>query len=163
MVSKLIVVEAVAWSRPRPIRALEEPIRHGSGLLRAADLPSAGEGTVHATGAPVPGPVLGLILLAIGIAWRESRPDAAPLGSTALAGVANGLLGHLSLLFVPAAVGVVQQGGVLRSNGTAIAVALVASTVLTLAVTAAVFVWALRFASPPASSPSEAEPGRPGA
>jgi putative effector of murein hydrolase LrgA (UPF0299 family) len=50
----------------------------------------------------------------------------------------------LSLLFVPAAVGIVQQGGVLAANGLSIVVALVVSTVLTLAVTAAVFVWAAR-------------------
>ncbi|MDB5511717.1 MAG: lrgA family protein [Enterovirga sp.] len=114
-------------------------------ILLACQL--VGEGIVHLTGVPVPGPVLGLILLAACLWLREARFSAGrtPLAATPLAGTANGLLGHLSLLFVPAAVGVVQQGGVLARNGLPIVVALIASTVLTLAVTAAVFVWALRF------------------
>lgn len=107
-----------------------------------------GEGVVHVTHLPVPGPVFGLILLAVALAWRERLPRSQPLGATPLGSAANGLLGHLSLLFVPAAVGIVQQGGVLAANGAAIAVALVASTILTLTVTAGVFVWATRFAAP---------------
>lgn len=108
----------------------------------------AGEGVVHATGVPVPGPVIGLVLLAVGLVWRErTRPAEtdAPMSRAA-----NGLLGHLSLLFVPAAVGIVQQGAVLARSGATIAVALAASTMLTLAVTAGVFVWALRFVKPAA-------------
>ena len=103
-----------------------------------------GEGIVHLTGAPVPGPVIGLVLLAIALAVRERRGARLPLGDTALARAAGGLLVHLSLLFVPAAVGIVQQGGVLAANGLSIIVALVVSTVLALAVTAVVFVWAAR-------------------
>lgn len=109
-----------------------------------------GEGMVHVSGAPVPGPVVGLVLLAIGLAWWERRRPAHPAVSAAgpLAAAADGLLGHLSLLFVPAAVGVVQQGAVLAANGVVLAVALVVSTILTLVVTAWVFVWATRFAAP---------------
>jgi holin-like protein len=103
-----------------------------------------GEGIVHVTGAPVPGPVIGLVLLAAGLTWRQRHGGGPPLRETPLGQVAGGLLGHLSLLFVPAAVGIVQQGGVLAANGLSIVVALVVSTVLTLAVTAAVFVWAAR-------------------
>lgn len=111
----------------------------------------AGEGVVHATGVPVPGPVIGLVLLAIGLVWRERT---SPAGADApMARAANGLLGHLSLLFVPAAVGIVQQGAVLARSGATIAVALVASTLLTLAVTAGVFVWALRFVARPETRP----------
>lgn len=107
----------------------------------------AGEGLVHLVGIPVPGPVAGLVLLATGLALRERRrdPGGRPLGETGIAFVANGLLGHLSLLFVPAAVGVVQQGGVLAAQGLALGTALVVSTLATLAVTAAVFAWAMRF------------------
>ena len=103
-----------------------------------------GEGIVHLTSIPVPGPVIGLILLAAGLAWRQGHRGEAALGETPLGRAANGLLGHLSLLFVPAAVGIVQQGGVLAANGLSIIVALVVSTILTLAVTAYVFVWAVR-------------------
>jgi putative effector of murein hydrolase LrgA (UPF0299 family) len=112
-----------------------------------------GEGIVHVTNVPIPGPVLGLMLLAAALAWREGRPGITPLGETPLGTTAAGLLGHLSLLFVPAAVGVVQQGAVLKANGVIIAVALVASTTLTLAVTAAVFAWSTRFVSRPEPRP----------
>jgi putative effector of murein hydrolase LrgA (UPF0299 family) len=104
-----------------------------------------GEGIVHVSSLPVPGPVVGLILLAIGLVWREGRRGKGePLGETPLGRAANALLGHLSLLFVPAAVGIVQQGHVLAANGVAIGVALVVSTLVTLAMTAAVFAWAVR-------------------
>ena len=104
-----------------------------------------GEGIVHLAHAPVPGPVIGLILLALGLAWwtRGANRNSS-LGETPLGRAANGLLGHLSLLFVPAAVGIVQQGSVLAANGLAILVTLVVSTLVTLAVTAWVFVWAVR-------------------
>lgn len=114
----------------------------------------AGEGAVHATGLPVPGPVVGLVILALALAVRErGAARREPLADTSLSVAANGLLGHLSLLFVPAAVGVVQQGGILAAQGLAIGLALVASTILTLAVTAAVFVWTARLLAP-------GEPGR---
>jgi holin-like protein len=104
-----------------------------------------GEGIVHVSRIPVPGPVIGLVVLAVGLGWWTRRGGAkASLGETPLGRAANGLLGHLSLLFVPAAVGIVQQGGVLAANGVAILVALAVSTVLALGVTAAVFVWAAR-------------------
>ena len=46
---------------------------------------------------------------------------------------------NLSLLFVPAAVGVVQQAGLIAANWLAIAAALVVSTLLTLVVTVYTF------------------------
>ncbi|HQT78383.1 MAG TPA: CidA/LrgA family protein, partial [Rhodopila sp.] len=51
----------------------------------------------------------------------------------------RGLLSHLSLLFIPAGVGVIQRLDVLAVNALAIVVALLVSTVLGLAVTAWVF------------------------
>ena len=50
------------------------------------------------------------------------------------------LLAHLSLLFIPASVGVVQRLDVLADYGTGLAVALVASTFVTLVVTVVTFV-----------------------
>ncbi len=107
-----------------------------------------GEGIVYLSGAPVPGPVIGLLVLAVGLALDERRAARAPLEATALGQVAHGLLSHLSLLFVPAAVGIVQQGGALAANGAIIVVALLVSTILTLGVTAAVFAWAARRFAP---------------
>ena len=51
------------------------------------------------------------------------------------------LLSSLSLLFVPAGVGVVQYFDLLAAHGVALALALVASTVLTLLTTVGVFLW----------------------
>lgn len=92
----------------------------------------AGETAVRAAGIAFPGPVLGMALLAGGLAvFGRSGP--------ALDGVADGILRNLSLLFVPAAVGVVQQAGLIAANALAIATALVFSTLLTLVVTVLTF------------------------
>jgi len=92
----------------------------------------AGEVIVRALGVPVPGPVLGMVLLCAMLALRGSTP--ASLYSTA-----NGLLAHLSLLFVPAGVGVMIHLHHIGNEIVAIMVALILSTALTIAVTAVVF------------------------
>ena len=100
----------------------------------------AGEAMARAVGLPVPGPVLGMALLFGLLVLRERlRPFDPPADRTALGVVAAGLLGNLSLLFVPAGAGVVQQGPVLLRNGPGLLVALVVSTAMTLAVTGWVF------------------------
>lgn len=91
-----------------------------------------GEAVARGLGLPVPGPVLGLVLLFAGLAVRGGTP--APLQETA-----QGLLRHLSLLFVPAGVGIMLHVARIRSEWLAILSALVLSTLLTLAVTAIVF------------------------
>jgi len=90
-----------------------------------------GEVLVQLLGLPVPGPVIGMLLLFLSLLLRGEAP--APLRDTA-----NGLLGHLSLLFVPAGVGVMLHFHRLASEWLPILVALVASTVLTIGVTALV-------------------------
>ena len=62
----------------------------------------------------------------------------APLPSE-LGDTADGLLKHLSLLFVPAGVGVVQQLDRLGGEGVRLLAVIVLSTAITLAVTALVF------------------------
>jgi holin-like protein len=91
----------------------------------------AGEVLVQLTGLPVPGPVVGMLLLFVTLALRGGAP--APLRETS-----QQLLSHLSLLFVPAGVGVMLHFGRLGSEWLALAVALVASTLLTIAATALV-------------------------
>ena len=61
------------------------------------------------------------------------------LGKT-LDSTGKGLLAHLSLLFIPASVGVVQRLDVLAEYGIGLAVALVVSTFITLVVTVVTFV-----------------------
>lgn len=95
-----------------------------------------GEIIVRTAALPVPGPVVGLILMALVVGWRGLPAN--------LHDTAHGLLRNLSLLFVPAGVGIIRQGGVLADYWVGVLVALVVSAVLTLTVTALVFRWAER-------------------
>ena len=91
----------------------------------------AGEVLARGLSSPVPGPVLGLVLLLTSLLWRKrTDPD--------LQSVANGLTSHLGLLFVPAAVGVVSFLPLLKGHMLAILLALVLSVVLAMATTALV-------------------------
>jgi putative effector of murein hydrolase LrgA (UPF0299 family) len=87
----------------------------------------AGEAVARAAGLPVPGAVIGFGLLLLALALRGwLRPDAVPAEATPLGVVAGVLLGNLSLLFVPAGTGVVQQGPVLLRYGPGLVFAAVA-------------------------------------
>ncbi len=98
----------------------------------------AGEGLHRALHLPLPGPVLGMALLAAVLLLRRREPDAA------LVKTSNGLLAWLGLLFVPAGAGIVANLSLLRSAWLPIVVALLLSTVLTASVTALVMQWLLR-------------------
>lgn len=90
-----------------------------------------GEALVFLFRLPIPGPVAGmLLLLAALVAWPRLH-DAVEKG-------ANELLRHLSLLFVPAGVGIVVAASSVGGHWVAVVAGLVASTLLTLAVTALV-------------------------
>ena len=87
-----------------------------------------GEGLVFLFGLPVPGPVAGmLLLLAALVAWPRLHV-VVELG-------ANELLRHLSLLYVPAGVGVIAAAVSGRGQWLAIAASVVLSTLATMAVT----------------------------
>jgi holin-like protein len=109
-----------------------------------------GEAIYRLTGVPLPGSVIGLGVL---LAWlalvRRQRPT--------LGLVSAWLTAHLSIMLVPSAVGIIDQGPILSRYGLAIVVATVASTLLTLAVTAWVFVWVARRIEPRAEDTSSAE------
>lgn len=78
---------------------------------------------------PVPGPVLGMLLLACSLLAYRSVPLFVEQAS-------SGLLLHLSLLFVPAGVGLMVHFDRLGEEWFAIAVALLCSTLLSLVATA---------------------------
>jgi holin-like protein len=101
----------------------------------------AGEVIVRGLGLPMPGPVVGLIMLLLLLLARDRFAMLArgPLQGDGVEGASRGLLAHLSLLFIPAGVGVVQRLDVLAGNALAITAALVVSTTLSLGVTAWVF------------------------
>lgn len=109
----------------------------------------AGEGLARLTGLGIPGPVIGLVLLALVIALiHPLRALVKPLADT--------LLGHLSLLFVPAAVGLIQHLDVFAQDFWPLILALSVSTLLTLAVTAFVFVVVDRLTAPKPGTDAEA-------
>lgn len=89
----------------------------------------AGEAVVRLTGVPLPGPIVGFVL-ALG-ALGFVTPLRAPLRAAA-----DALLPHLSLMFIPAGVGVVMYLAALRADALAIGAALVVSTLGGLAATA---------------------------
>jgi holin-like protein len=93
----------------------------------------AGEVIARGLGLPLPGPVIGMALL---FAALVALPRLAP----AITPTARGLLAHLSLLFVPAGVGVVGHLDRLGSDGAALMVAIVGSTVLAMVAAALTFV-----------------------
>jgi holin-like protein len=87
-----------------------------------------GEVIARAGDLPLPGPVIGLVLL---LGWLVFRggPDEEMRTSS------SGLLRHLLLLFVPAGAGIVTQLDVLGQNFFPAIVAIVVSTALGLGVT----------------------------
>lgn len=87
-----------------------------------------GEAFVAATGLPVPGPVVGMALLFAGLVFKGAIPKD-------LDTVSGALLTNLSLLFVPAGTGIMVHLALLGSDGFAVSVALIVSTVATIAVT----------------------------
>ena len=96
-----------------------------------------GEGLAFWLALPVPGPVVGMAVLLGALAlWPGLR--------TALKPTAGHLLQHLSLLFVPAGVGVMLHLQRLGDEALAIGVALVLSTLVGLAVTALTMAWLMR-------------------
>lgn len=113
-----------------------------------------GDVAAHLTGLPIPGPVIGLVLLLALMARLRDIPGR-------LEETADGLLSHLSLMLVPAGVGVVAQAALLASHATALALVVTVSTIATLAVTAVVFRLMARLTDPPepeASTPAESRP-----
>lgn len=101
-------------------------------LIAILILQLIGETLSRALGLPVPGPVLGLVLMVgLLVASRRFADLVRP--------TAQGLLSHLSLLFVPAGVGVVGHFATLGDQTAAILLAVLGSTVLAITVGALVF------------------------
>jgi len=95
-----------------------------------------GEVIHRVTGLPLPGSVIGLVLL---LGWLALVPRERPT----LKAVTAWLTAHLSIMFVPAAVGLIDEGEPLSRYGIGILAATAVSTLLTMVVTALVFRWAV--------------------
>jgi holin-like protein len=87
----------------------------------------AGEVVVRFTGLPLPGPVVGMVLLFVGLVVRGRVP--VPLDITV-----KGILANFGVLFIPASVGVMVHLDAIRAEALPIAGAVVISTSLTLVV-----------------------------
>lgn len=93
-----------------------------------------GEGLAYAFSLPIPGPVIGMVLLFCYLLFK--RGAAEQLAPTSLE-----FLRHLSLLFVPAGVGIMAHAQRVASEWLPIAAALVISTAVSLVVTACALKW----------------------
>ena len=115
----------------------------------------AGEVFVRGLGLPMPGPVVGLLLLLMLLLARDHFTVLArgPLQQDGVENASRGLLAHLSLLFVPAGVGVVQKLDLIAEHGIAIFMILAVSVVVTLLVTVATFLLASRLVARRRSTP----------
>lgn len=102
------------------------PLIMGMSVLLACQF--AGELLARGLEVPIPGPVLGMVILLGGLGIRGKVP-------ASLRMTGEGLLNHLTLLFVPAGVGLMVHARLIGLDLLPIAVTLVGSTALTLAVT----------------------------
>lgn len=91
----------------------------------------AGEGLGKVVLSSVPGPVLGMVILFVGLMIRGSVP-------VGLSETSDFILRYLSLLFVPAGVGIMLHFRLLGEDWPAVSAALVISTLVTIGVTAKV-------------------------
>jgi putative effector of murein hydrolase LrgA (UPF0299 family) len=102
-------------------------------ILIAAQL--VGTGLQIACRLPLPGPVIGLFLLALLLAARPAWQ------SHSMDQVAGGLLRHMGLLFVPAGVGLIDHLDLVRAETLPLVAGLVGSTLLSLVATALIMEW----------------------
>jgi holin-like protein len=103
---------------------------------------------------PTPGPVIGMFLLAAVLVLGDRRgTEASP---SALDEVAGSLIANMSLLFVPAGVGIIAERSLLRQEWLPILGGVLGSTIIGIVVTGLVMHWALR-----RSERASALPGQP--
>lgn len=101
------------------------------GLLLGCQL--IGEVAARGIGLPIPGPVLGLALLILVLSIR-------PVWAEQLRPTIGVILANLSLMFVPAGVGVIGNLDVLAGDWMALLIVLVVSTLLAMLATVGTFI-----------------------
>lgn len=96
-----------------------------------------GEVLVQALGLPLPGPLVGMLLLCAGLLLRGGVPDE-------LRDTAGALLRHMMLLFIPAVAGVMMHFARVGQEWLPFLVAGLLGAAITLAVTALTLRWMLK-------------------
>ncbi len=114
-------------------------------VARVFLLLAAGEALARIGHIPVPGPVIALVLLYCNLTRLGRIPDA-------LDTLADRVLQNFGLFFVPAGVGVVAFGPLLRTDFVAIAAAILGGTAITIGVTAFIVDKAARLDRTPVST-----------
>ncbi|WP_449288129.1 CidA/LrgA family protein [Marinobacter salarius] len=104
-----------------------------------------GEVTVRLLSLPIPGPVLGMVMLFLTLMVRGYTPEPLENASSAL-------LSHLSLLFVPAGVGMMSHFGRIADEWLPITLALFLSTIITMVATAGIMQITSRWFTRPVSA-----------
>jgi holin-like protein len=144
------------WGGPKPVRGRRQPALRQRGkamggldmlmaLLVLIGCQLAGELLRSALALPVPGPVIGMFMLAAVLAFRSRATKTTGNGfSPTLERTAETLIGSMGLLFVPAGVGIISEAELLRQEWLPIVAALFGSTILGLLVTGLVMHWASR-------------------
>ena len=123
-------------------------------LLLGCEL--AGEALRRTAHLPIPGTVIGMLILTMILIARPPPATTAgddPAPPSKLDRAADVLISNMGLLFVPAGVGVIAQMAVLKAEWLPIVAGLLGSTLLGLIVTGLVRHWTL-----PLPNAAEAEP-----
>ncbi|RJS91031.1 CidA/LrgA family protein [Salinisphaera sp. Q1T1-3] len=89
---------------------------------------------IRLTGIPLPGPVVGMLILFAYLLWRGATPHA-------LEGTTKALLSNLALLFVPAGVGIITHLHGVAAHWIALSVTLIASAAIAIVVTGFTLHW----------------------
>ena len=95
------------------------------GLLLLLLFQFLGETLVHFSGIPIPGPVMGMVMLLIALLVRSTVLQR-------VAPAANLLIGNLTLLFFPIGVGIVLEWSRYSAHGAALLAAVIGGTLVTM-------------------------------
>lgn len=115
---------------------------------------AAGQVLHAAFGIPIPGTVIGILILLLGLyaVGRRGRPIALP--------AADGLLAYFGLFFVPPGVGAAMRVESLAASWPAIVIGILGSSVITLVVTGRVTQTLLAWQDRRAGEPKQFQLGR---
>lgn len=98
-----------------------------------------GEVTAYFLGGFVPGPVIGMAMIAVVLTLTSGVKMLEPAHQRTLE-TSRSILANLGILFVPAGVGIIQHLDLIRDRGFALLAIVLLSTVITLTVTVWVFI-----------------------